>query len=71
MHNVNDLVDYFEQPERMLRQALRNIESSLATTRAAVARSIGGEMLLAKARAEHLAEIENWRRRAAAGPGRW
>jgi phage shock protein A len=63
--NVNDLVDYFEEPERLLRQAMRDIEASLATTRAAVARSIGGEKLLVKARADHLVEIEAWRRRAA------
>ena len=64
--NVNDLVDYFEQPQRMLRQAVRDMEASLTATRSAVARSIGSEKLLAKTRAEHLAQIEQWRRRAAA-----
>ena len=64
--NVNDLVDYFEQPQRMLRQAVRDMEASLAATQAAVARSIGSEKLLAITRAEHLAQIDQWRGRAAA-----
>ncbi len=64
--NVNDLVDYFEHPQRMLRQAVRDMEGSLAATRAAVARSIGSEKLLAKTRAGHLAQIDRWRGRAVA-----
>ena len=47
--NVNDLIDRFEEPERMLRHALREIETLVATTSSAVARSIATEKLLAKA----------------------
>ncbi len=35
--NLNDLVDRWEDPERMLRQALRDMEATLAVTTAAVA----------------------------------
>ncbi len=64
--NLNDFVDRFEEPEKMLRHALREMEVLLATTSLAVARSIAAEKLLAKSQAEHAAEAEAWRRRAAA-----
>jgi phage shock protein A len=63
--NVNDLIDRFEEPERMLRHALREIETLVATTSSAVARSIAIEKLLAKTRDEHSAQADKWQRRAA------
>ncbi len=63
--NVNDLIDRFEEPERMLRHALREIEALVATTSSAVARSIATEKLLAKTRDEHSARADEWQRRAA------
>jgi phage shock protein A len=63
--NVNDLIDRFEEPERMLRHALREIETLVATTSSAVARSIAIEKLLAKTRDEHSAQADEWQRRAA------
>lgn len=63
--NMNDLVDRFEEPERMLRQALREMEEMLGVTSTAVARSIATERLLAKSHTEHLAQVDEWRRRAA------
>jgi phage shock protein A len=63
--NLNDLVDRFEQPEQMLRQALRDMETTLAATSAAVARSIATEKLLEKTQAGHEAHQALWHRRAA------
>jgi phage shock protein A len=62
--NLNDLVDRFEEPERMLRHALREMETLISATSSAVARSIAMEKLLEKARAEHSAQADEWRRRA-------
>ena len=63
--NLNDLVDRFEEPERMLRHALREMEALLSATSSAVARSIATQKLLKKARDEHSAQSDGWQRRAA------
>lgn len=64
--NLNDFVDRFERPERMLRQALREMETLLASTSAAVARSIAAERLLANSRAAEEQNIAKWQTRGAA-----
>ena len=38
--NFNDLIDRLEDPEKMLRQAIREMESSLEEATAATARAI-------------------------------
>ena len=63
--NLNDLVDRFEEPERMLRHAIREMETLLSATSSAVARSIATEKVLTKARADHSSQAVEWRRRAA------
>jgi phage shock protein A len=62
--NLNDLVDRFEEPETMLKQAIREMEATIADTTAATAKAIAGERLLAKELAEHEAQIDRWRTRA-------
>jgi phage shock protein A len=62
--NLNDFVDRFEQPERMLRHALREMEELVATTSSAVARSLAAERLLNKTRNEHRQQVEAWSGRA-------
>jgi phage shock protein A len=62
--NLHDAVDRFEDPERMLRHAVREIEELVDTTTAAVARSIATEKLLVKQQREHAAEADVWQRRA-------
>jgi phage shock protein A len=64
--NLHDFVQRFEQPERMLRHSLREMEALVETTTAAVARSIAAERLLVKARAAEQEEIARWTERAAA-----
>lgn len=62
--NLNDLVDRFEDPARMLRQALREMESLVEANRAAVARSIASETLLARSQQRHAEQADLWRKRA-------
>lgn len=56
--NLNDLVDRFEDPEKMLRQAIREMDETIAATTSATARSIAGQKLTDK-------EIESRREQAA------
>jgi phage shock protein A len=64
--NLNDFVDRFERPDRMLRQALREMETLRASTSAAVARSLAAERILANSLAAEERNIEKWQARAAA-----
>src|ERR1700744_3897382 len=45
--NVNDLVDRFEDPEKMLRQAVREMDEAIAVTTGAAARAIAAQKRLA------------------------
>ncbi len=64
--NVNDFVDYFERPDRMLRHALREMETLLASTSATVARSLAAERLLTNSRDAEQQRVETWQQRAVA-----
>lgn len=62
--NLNDLVDRFEDPEVMLKQAIREMETMIEGATAAAARAIAGERLLAKDLADHEQNAARWRTRA-------
>ena len=64
--NLHDFVERFEQPERMFRHSLRDMETLVERTTAAVARSIAAERLLAKTHRTEQDEIARWTQRAAA-----
>ncbi|HTU24983.1 MAG TPA: PspA/IM30 family protein, partial [Pirellulales bacterium] len=64
--NLHDLVGCLEQPDRMLRHSLRELEALVETTTAAVARSIAAERLLAQSQREAEAEVARWAERASA-----
>lgn len=51
--NLNELVDRFEDPETMLRQAVREMETAVDETMHAAAKSIAGERLLSRQLDEH------------------
>lgn len=51
--NVNDLVDRFEDPESLLRQAVREMESAIEQTMTATAQSIASERLLSRQVEDH------------------
>ena len=64
--NLHDFVERFEQPERMFRHSLRDMEMLVEGTTAAVARSIAAERLLAKTQQTEQDEIARWTERATA-----
>ena len=62
--NLNDLVDRFEDPEVMLKQAIREMETMIEETTGAAARAIASERLLAKDLADHERKARRWHARA-------
>lgn len=64
--NINDLVDRFEDPQKMLRQAVREMDDAIAAAVTAAARSIAGQKLLSKEIERQHAEAGRWHDRAAA-----
>jgi phage shock protein A len=62
--NLNELVDRFEDPEVMLKQAIREMDAMIEQATSAAARAIAGERLLAKDLADHEGKTRRWRTRA-------
>jgi phage shock protein A len=62
--NLNDLVDRFEDPEVMLKQAIREMETMIEGATGGAARAIAGERLLARDLADHERKRASWRARA-------
>lgn len=62
--NLNDLVEKAEDPERMLKQIVLDMENQLLQVKTQVAIAIADEHLLEKKRAEHEVEAAEWRRKA-------
>jgi phage shock protein A len=62
--NLNDLVDRFEDPEVMLKQAIREMETMIEEATGGAARAIANERLLARDLQEHEQKAASWRTRA-------
>jgi len=62
--NLNDMVDKAEDPEKMLKQIVLDMENQLMQVKTQVAIAIAGEHLLEKKRAEHEQQGAEWRRKA-------
>ncbi|HEX8712417.1 MAG TPA: PspA/IM30 family protein [Terracidiphilus sp.] len=62
--NLNDLVEKAEDPERMLKQIVLDMENQLMQVKTQVAIAVADEHLLEKKRSEHEAEATEWRRKA-------
>jgi phage shock protein A len=62
--NVNDLVDKAEDPEKMLKQVVLDMENQLMQVKTQVAIALADQHLLEKKRAAHAAEAAEWRRKA-------
>jgi phage shock protein A len=62
--NLNDLVDRFEDPEVMLKQAIREMETMIDSATGGAARAIAGERLLARDLSDHERKAARWRTRA-------
>jgi phage shock protein A len=62
--NLNDLVEKAEDPERMLKQIVLDMENQLLQVKTQVAIAIADHHLLEKKRAEHDQQAAEWRRKA-------
>ena len=62
---LNDIVDTFEKPERMLKQAIREMEVALESAIESTAKAIAAEKRLRRERADAQAQAETWHGRAA------
>src|SRR6188474_1472406 len=62
--NLNDLVENYEDPETMLRQAIREMEAAIAGARPDVAKAMANEKTTAKELANNEKECEAWGVRA-------
>lgn len=62
--NLNDLVEKAEDPERMLKQVVLDMENQLMQVKTQVAIAVADEHLLQKKRNEHKQQSEEWKRKA-------
>jgi phage shock protein A len=62
--NLNDLVEKAEDPEKLLKQIVLDMENQLLQVKTQVAIAIADEHLLGKKRAEHAEQAAEWRRKA-------
>jgi len=62
--NLNDLVEKAEDPERMLKQIVLDMENQLLQVKTQVAIAIADQHLLEKKHAEHGEQAADWRRKA-------
>lgn len=62
--NLNDLVDKAEDPEKVLKQVVLDMENQLMQVKTQVAIAIADEHLIAKKRAEQESQSAEWRRKA-------
>ena len=62
--NVNDLIDKAEDPEKLLKQLVLDMENQLMQVKTQVAIAIADEHLLEKKRVEHESSVAEWQRKA-------
>ena len=62
--NLNDLVEKAEDPERMLKQVVLDMENQLMQVKTQVAIAIADQHLLEKKKAEHNQQAVEWHRKA-------
>lgn len=62
--NLNDLIDKAEDPEKLLKQLVLDMENQLMQVKTQVAIALADEHLLEKKRKEHETSESDWRRKA-------
>ena len=62
--NLNELIEKAEEPERLLKQIVLDMENQLLQVKTQVAIVIADEHLLEKKRTEQQAEVADWRKKA-------
>jgi len=68
--NLNDLIDKAEDPERMLKQVVLDMENQLMQVKTQVAIAIADEHLLEKKRKEHEDQAAEWHHKAELAVGK-
>ena len=64
--NLNDMAEKYEDPEKMLKQAVREMETSIEEARRDVAKSMASDKIVAKELAENEQKASQWQQRAEA-----
>lgn len=62
--NFNELIEKYENPEQMLKQAIREMESAISSARPDVARAMASEKTVAKELAANEKQATLWKERA-------
>jgi len=62
--NLNDLIDQAEDPEKLLKQVILDMENQLLQVKTQVAIAIADEHVLERKRKEYEERVAEWRRRA-------
>jgi phage shock protein A len=62
--NLNEMTESFEDPEKMLRQAIREMEQSIADATQETAKVMANQKLLAKELANNQRQMQDWQRKA-------
>src|ERR1700676_2136455 len=62
--NLNDMVESWEEPEKMLKQAVREMETAIDQARRSVAKAMASEKLVGKELLENERHAEQWQTRA-------
>ena len=68
--NLNDLIDRAEDPQKLLRQLVLDMENQLMQVKTQVAIAIADQHLLEKKRKEHMDGAAEWRRKAELAVGK-
>src|SRR6476620_11951031 len=63
--NLNDLIDRAEDPEKMIKQVILDMENQLLQVKTQVAISMADHHLLQRKRSEHEDKAARWMRKAA------
>lgn len=58
--NINDLLDRIEDPERMIKQLIREMEANIAQAKEGVIHAIASEKQLAREIADHRQQASTW-----------
>jgi phage shock protein A len=64
--NINDLIDRVEDPERMIKQIIREMEENIRQAKEGVVDAIASEKQLARELAEHTRKAQQWQEKAEA-----
>lgn len=62
--NINDFIDRVEDPERMIKQMIREMEDNIRQAKESVVDAVAGEKKLTAELEQHRASAANWRAKA-------